>query len=473
MNILWIRIGGPGKTFARFAALLLVALTAACAGTGPQPSSAVPKNIIILFADGAAPVQWELGRYSSAQMRSRPFAVTDTIFRQGTLGLMSTYSHDAYVTDSAAAASAMSTGMKVLNGAISITPDGKSPRTVMEAARAQGKRIGLVSTAAIHDASPAAFSVHAKSRRESQAIVDQYLALEPDVLLGGGSDYFLSAPAGKRKDGKDVTAQFRAKGYDVVKNASELKAATGTKLLGLFADEDMDYVIDRSPEQPSFVEMTAAALRVLERNSPNGFVLFVENENTDSAGHMNDIAALIRELWVFDEAVEAALAFQRRNPDTLILVTGDHETGGLSPTYALKDLSSIATSNRFYTGKTQFEMVSRITISLGEAAEKLGKKPTAEALDRLVAEHFPGFRLDADLREAILQQRALERNFGVPTQHALSRMVARQTGFYWGTGGHTPEPVAVGALGPGQELFKGYQDNTDFARNLYRLIESK
>ena len=97
------------------------------------------------------------------------------------------------------------------------------------------------------------------------------------------------------------------------------------------------------------------------------------------------------------------------------------------------------------------------------------------SVDQLVAKHFPGFKLDADLREAILKRTPLERNlmgYGA-IRAALSRMVSRQTGFYWGTTGHTTEPVAVGALGPGAQLFRGYQDNTEFARHLHRLIDGK
>jgi len=94
-------------------------------------------------------------------------------------------------------------------------------------------------------------------------------------------------------------------------------------------------------------------------------------------------------------------------------------------------------------------------------------------LDKLVAEHFPGFKLDPDLRELILTQKPLERNFTYVPQNLLGRMVARQSGYYWGTSGHTPEPAVVGAIGPGAELFRGYQDNTDFGKHLHRLIQGK
>jgi alkaline phosphatase len=340
----------------------------------------------------------------------------------------------------------------------------------MEAAKAAGKRIGLVTTAAVYDATPAAFALHARTRRDSQALVDQLLALEPDVLMGGGADYFLpdSAPGGKRKDGRDVIAAFRARGYAIARTPGELAGASGSKLLGLFAADDMDF----PGREPTTAEMTAAALKALAAH-PKGFVLLVENENVDTAGHRNDAASLMRALWAFDDAVKVALDFQRRHPDTLVLVTGDHETGGFSPTYALRDLSSTASSNRFYSGDAHLRMLERITTSFDAAHARLGKQPSGEALDQLLARHFPGFRLDLDLRELILGGKTDERTFTYLPHNALGRMVARQTGYYWGTSGHTPQPVLVGAMGPGAQLFHGYQDNTEFGRHLHQLIRGR
>ena len=358
-------------------------------------------------------------------------------------------------------------------------PPALNAAEVMEmrkAAKAKGKRIGLVSTAAIYDATPAAFSMNAKSRRASQELVDGYLALEPDVLLGGGADFFFpeGVSGGKRKDGKDIVAAFRSRGWQVVSNTAELKAATGSRVIGLFAVKDMGFDIesDRARE-PTMAEMTAGALKALSKENPDGFVLLVENGNTDTAGHANDAAALMRALWATDDAVKVALDFRRSSPETLVIVTGDHETGGLSPTYALEELASRSGSNRFVVGDAQIKMLAPIAISLTTAAKKLGSKPSAETLDAMVAKHFPGFKLDADLRESILERKPLERNHGHVVPNALGRMVARQTGIYWGTGGHTSEPVLVGAVGPGSERFRGYRDNTDFGKSLHRLIEAR
>jgi alkaline phosphatase len=148
-------------------------------------------------------------------------------------------------------------------------------------------------------------------------------------------------------------------------------------------------------------------------------------------------------------------------------------TGGFSPTYALRDLSAVSASNRFYSGDEHLRMLERITLSFNGVKEKLGKQPSGAVLDRVLAQHFPGFRLDPDLRELILGGKTDERNFSYSPQSALGRMVARQTGYYWGTSGHTPQPVLVGAIGPGAALFHGYQDNTDFAKHLHQLIRGK
>lgn len=451
-------------------------------------TDAKPKNIIILFADGTTSSQYEFGRYSSALLRQESFAVTDVVMAKGQYQLMKTESANYYVSDSAAAASAMSTGYKVNNGAISMTPDGKAPLTIMEVAKDNGKRIGLLSTAPIYDASPAAFSVHAKSRRDSEWIVSQYLNLAPDVLMGGGANYFLpnALAGGKRQDGKNVIEAFQAKGYQYINTPEQLNQIKSSKLLGLFADEDLDYEIDRNAQKtPNLSQMLTAALQVLNQDSKKsknkGFVLFAENENTDFAGHQNDVAALMRDLWAFDDAVKVALEFQKQYPDTLVIVTGDHETGGFSPTYGRKNLGPAGSSNYLNVNIDQLKLIEGYKMSLNEFSQKFkakAKQTTSSAelnayLNVLLQESFPSLILDDDLREKILSQSQLNPNSNYLPSNILALAIARQTGFYWGSSGHTPTPITVAAIGPGSQLFRGFNDNTDFAVKLRRLIIQK
>ena len=461
--------------------LFILGLTSAQADTKP-------KNIIIMFADGTTSSQYEFGRYSSALLRQQPFAVTDIVMAKGRYQLMKTESANYFVTDSAAAASAMSIGYKVNNGAISITPDGKLPPTIMKFAKDKGKRIGLLSTAPIYDASPAAFSVHAKSRRDNELIVNQYLELAPEVLMGGGSNYFLpsSFSGGKRQDGQNVIEAFQAKGYQYIHKPEQLNQTKSSKLLGLFADEDLDYEIDRNErDTPSLSQMLKVALEVLnqdsKKNNNKGFVLFAENENTDSAGHQNDVAALMRDLWAFDDAVKVALDFQKQNPDTLIIVTGDHETGGFAPTYGRKNLGPAGRTNYQNVEIEQLKQIERYKMSLKEFSEKFKAKAKQTSnntelrdyLTTLLQDNFPGLILDDDLREKILSQGQLGPNSNYLPANILGLAIARQTGFYWGSSGHTPTPITVAAIGPGAEIFKGFDDNTAFAVKLKKLMGEK
>jgi alkaline phosphatase len=451
-----------------------------------QTQKQQPENIIILFADGTTSSQYEFGRYSSQLLRQQPFAITDVVMANGNFQLMKTESANYFVTDSAAAASAMSTGQKVNNGAISVTPDGKSPVTLMKFAKDNGKRIGLISTAPIYDASPAAFSVHAKSRRDSESIVNQYLQLEPDVLMGGGADFFLpnTAKGGKRVDGKNIIQAFQDRGFQYIYSPDDLSNLSKPKVLGLFANEDIDYEIERNPkEAPSLSQMLEVGLRTLkQRTYPNkGFVLFIENENTDSAGHNNDVASLMRDLWVFDDAVKIALDFQKRNPNTLIIVTGDHETGGFSPTYGRKNLGPAGSANYLNVDMQQLKLIEQFKMSLNEFSTQFkvqikqgaSKAELNDFLNTLLAENFPGLNVDDDLREKIIGQGQLYPNSNYLPANILGLAIARQTGFYWGTSGHTPTPITVAAIGPGSNIFKGYDDNTSFALKLRRLIAGK
>jgi alkaline phosphatase len=448
-----------------------------------------PKNIIIMFADGVAATQLEFGRYSSELLRGQPFSVTADVMRQGVMGLMSTLSNNAYVTDSAAAASAMSTGFKANNGAISTTPQGAAPATLMQDARKQGKKIGVVTTSMLYDASPAAFSVNAKSRRDYEFIVNQYLTLAPEVMLGGGADYFKpdGMDGGKRKDAQDVVEAFRKQGYSIARKTADLAQPLNQrnpKLLGLFADDAMGFAIDRDPtKQPSLADMTASALKVLSAAPDKGFVLFVENENTDTAGHDNDVGALMHELWAFDDAVKVALAFRKRHPDTLVIVTGDHETGGFSPTSAQRAKGSRASGHSLVVNADTLRVIGEFKMSFQEISDRMDAK-AKEGADRdtvmayladLIQHNLPGMQMDEEVRALILNKQApslnIRHHHEPPTPApALGLMVARQTGLYWGSSGHTSEPATVSAIGPGAALFRGYQDNTDFARNLRRLL---
>ncbi len=223
------------------------------------------------------------------------------------------------LTDSAAAATAIATGVQVYNGVVSVADPGDSGdlQTVLEYFQGKGKRTGLVTTDYLTGATPAAFAAHAASRYDTDVITNGYLArTRPNILYGGG--------------GIDAAAAAEA-GYQVLSNSAGMAAldtASATNVCGRFADGAMPYEYDGLGEAPHLWEMTSNALAVLG-NGPAGFFLMVEDSGLDLASHANHTPRMVQEMRAFDAAVQAALDWATNRTDTLILVTGDHETGGL------------------------------------------------------------------------------------------------------------------------------------------------
>lgn len=425
---------------------------------------AVPKYIFIFLADGGGVTHVEIARMYNRHLFNEGLIITDKIMKEGAVGLLTTHAADSLVTDSSAAATALAGGCKAKNGAAGVCEDGTIPKSVMEVAKENGMRIGIVTNSTVYDASPAAFAGHVDNRRLYSVIIDQYLELAPDLLLGGGRDQFLpkSQPGSRRRDETDVIASFRKKGYAYVSDRQGLLQVKGAKVLGLFSLRDMSYEIDRDKaNEPSLSDMTQAAIRLLQEGNRRGFTLLIENESIDSAGHMTDIASLIHDFREFDRAVGLAYEFYKKRPkETLILVTSDHETGGVGfiGTPSLENLKKIQS----------------IRISLSKAVELLGRDPSAEAIDQLMAQHFPGFTLTPELKEAILKKKSFGPAFRTnPTAAAISAAIASQTQAIWLSTSHTNQPVFVAALGVGAERFRGYQDNTDFAKHLFALMGKK
>ncbi len=437
-----------------------------------------PKYIFLFLADGAGAVHLEITRQYKKEILREGMVITDKIMREGSVGLMTTHAADSLSTDSAAAATALATGCKAKIGVLGVCADGSVPNTVMERAKERGFKIGLVTNSTVYDASPAAFVCHVPNRRDYAAIVSRYLDLEPDILLGGGRAQFMpkSKPGSSRQDETDLAAAFAKKGYHQVSDKRELEKVGPGKVLGLFALNEMSFEIERDKStEPSVYDMTLATIRQLHNDNPNGFFAFIENENIDTASHLSDVASVIHDYREFDRAVGLAYEFYQKYPrETLILVTSDHETGGLGFTMALKDLSSTKGTNQAAGTVHDLKKLQTIKISLQKASRLLGRNPTAETIDKLMREHFSGFSLPAELKEVMLKQQPVSRAIYLDsTANALGMMIANHTQAYWLTTSHTNQPVLVAALGAGAERFAGYYDNADFGKKLMGILNGK
>lgn len=284
--------------------LTLVTLSASAAD--------VPKNIILLIGDGMGPVHFSVAR------RERAGA-----FRIGTMpviGMSATQSLDRAVTDSAAAASAMATGEKTIDGGLSVAVAENGTvtnhETVLERAEKRGKATGLVTTTGFYDATPAAFAAHQPKRGDYALIVPQMLRSGADLILGAGASSFGTERL------RPLSEFVAGTGFTVVSNRAELEATKAPQVLGVFTSQPRD--VD-NPEVPLPFLARWAIERL--RNDPDGFFLMIEHEGTDSSSHQNNTADLLASLKSFDEAVGVALDFAQSRNDTLVIVTGDHETG--------------------------------------------------------------------------------------------------------------------------------------------------
>lgn len=279
-------------------------------------------NVIMLIADGAGLVHRTLARVMSSGVSSR--LPSEKMWE---VGIADTHSADAFVTDSAAAATQLATGYWTNNGMISVAPCGTAVKTILELAKELGKSAGIVATSRITHATPAAFGGHCAAREDENEIALWMLANEVDVLIGGGRRHFLpDSEPGKRTDGRNLLSELEESGWTVQDSFDFLKNDRSDKVCALLANSHLPPAADR---EYTLQELTNEAIRRLSTN-PYGFFLMVEGSQIDFAAHNNDGARVVEELLDFEGAVAEACEFAKKDGNTLVVVVSDHETGGLA-----------------------------------------------------------------------------------------------------------------------------------------------
>ncbi|MCG8608716.1 alkaline phosphatase [bacterium] len=297
-----------------------------------EPLPLVPdtdvKNVIFFVGDGMGISQLAAARIHFAGPDGRL-----NIERMPVTGLLTTHAVGNLITDSAASATAMASGIKTRNSMVSVDSSGHSIPTILEVARDAGLATGIVTSTQLTDATPAAFAAHVPKRKMQSEIALQLLQSKVNVLLGEGAHFYPSHDSrSKRKDEADPIAVAKANGYRVVETRGDLLEADANHLLGVFEGiltDRMKPGIHPNPNSPSLRELTRKALEILSRNE-NGFFLLVEEEGTDKGGHANREDYFLHYLKSLDDAVQEALDFAQRDGQTLVIVTADHETGGMN-----------------------------------------------------------------------------------------------------------------------------------------------
>lgn len=412
--------------------------------------NSAPNNIIMVVADGMGPAFTTAYR-NYVDDKNTP-EVDAVVFDDILMGNASTYPApvSGYVTDSAAAATALASGVKSYNGAIGVDVDKQPVKSVMHYAKLKGMRTGLAVTSQIVHATPAAYIAHDESRQNYNAIADDFFdvrvngELVADVMLGGGTDFF------ERED-RNIIGEFIDAGYEYTDTYNRLATVPkGSNVLGLFAPVALPAMLDDSRDN-RLKYLTEHAIKHLEND--NGYFLLVEASQVDWAGHANDIASAMAEMQDLAYTIEFLKTYVQAHPDTLVILTADHSTGGLT-----------IGARGDYSWSPEY--LHNLKASLGTIAKNMVEHDNP---GDYVATTFGFDVTDEEIAtlDSIAQQDVKARF------NALKVFLDNKTNTGWTTSGHTGVDVEVFAFGAGHDDFMGQIDNTDIAKKIFNFIDNR
>ncbi len=474
------------KIFLVFAALavslMLMPAGAALADTvlykGPPA-----KYVFFFIGDGLgqpqrAATEWYLADLKGEQAGGAPLTMT----KFPAQGITTTHAANRFITGSAAAGTALASGYKTNINYISVLPDFTPVKTMAEMAKEQGMKVGVISTVSIDHATPAAFYAHQPTRKMYHEIAHDLVKSGFDYFGGGG---FLD-PSGKKskKPLGDAIEAAKASGYKIVQDKAafqKLDKDSG-KVIAINSwlqdDKAMPYYIDRGRKDISLAEFTEKGIELLD--NPNGFFMMIEGGKIDWACHANDAMAAIGDVLDFDEAVRLAHKFYQQHPrETLIVVTGDHECGGMSLGFAGTqydtDFSSLHGQKisfmafeekvkEFHREKTPFdEAMKAVTKDFGLKVSEL-KDYELDSLKAVYVRSLQGERENVEGLDYVVY--GGYDPFTVTITHVLNQ----RAGIAWTSYSHTGVPVPTSAEGVGAAIFNGYYDNTDVAWKIMSVM---
>jgi len=430
-----------------------------------------PKNIIMVIGDGMGPAYTTAYRYFSDDPHTD--VVEETVFDRHLTGLSSTHpaTSSGLVTDSAASATALASGVKTYNGAIGVDVDKNKVQSVLAWAKIQGKATGVVVTSQINHATPASYLTHNEHRRNYNAIADSYIdnAIKADLFLGGGQKYFI-------REDRNLVKEFGQAGFHYIDTYQDLASLPKDKpILGLFADVGLPWALDDTNKH-RLSAMTKSAVHQLmnyqesKSRSNDGFFMLIEASQIDWAGHENDISAAMAEMDDLAKTLEYLEHFVEHHPNSLVIVTADHSTGGLtvgakgkyawqpeklrrmkhSPSYIAKALVKNKINKSMASALFNFELANE-DISLLINSKNNAKTINSTQIYKLKSTTDVEFSMTL----------------------AVKKLIDKYSNTGWTSGGHTAIDVPVLAFGQQSELFQGHQDNTEIAKKIFLLLGRK
>ncbi|AUL75172.1 alkaline phosphatase [Pseudoalteromonas sp. 13-15] len=424
----------------------LSVLALMCTASGAMAETA-PKNVIYMIGDGMGPAYTTAYRYFKDDPTTK--SVEQTVFDTMLTGMARTYPDDhTVVTDSAASATALSSGHKSYNGAIAVDTDKKPLKTMLEIAKQRGMTTALLATSQINHATPASFAAHNESRNNYDEIANDYIdnkiagKLPVDLMLGGGTKYFI-------RDDRNLVDEFKAAGYQYGDDIQNLNQITQLPAIGLYAAKGLPFALDENPTR--LTKLTSKALDLLDNQNKDGFFVMIEGSQIDWCGHANDIACAMAEMDDFASAIEKAKAYVDKNKDTLLVITADHSTGGLT----------LGAHGQY---KWEADVVHGVKATAGTITQHLLESDDLKS----VWNKYTSIAFTPENKIKLEQAKSM----GDKALNLAVKSIISDTSFTgWTTGGHTAVDVQVFAYGKGSEQFVGSQNNTDIADKLIHFIE--
>ncbi|MDR2094881.1 MAG: alkaline phosphatase [Treponema sp.] len=443
------------------------------------------KYVFLFIGDGMAMAQISSTEVYTTARSSKDIGITKLGFtRFPVSGLTTTYDAGTFITDSASAITAIATGNKTLSGVLNMDPAKKQRfKTIAEYAHEAGMKVGVVSSVTLDHATPAGFFAKVPSRSNYYDIAVQMVKSGFEYFAGGG----LLQPTGKNKDQIDVIRMAKEEGYTYVNSREDfnaLKPGAG-KVLAVNAtlqdSGSMPYELDRKSGDLSLADYTRKGIELLEDN-PRGFFMSVEGGKIDWACHANDAGAAIHDVIAFDNAVKEALDFAQAHPEeTLIIVTGDHETGGMTIGFAGTQYSTFFDKVALQK-KSFIAFNNEVLIPYKKNTPRVQAKPAdlipairdAFGLDYNSLSDFQKEQLEFAFRRSMgdeIERPVAEDQYLLyggyePLTVKITQIMNQTAGIGWTSYAHTGVPVSTFAAGVHQELFSGYYDNTDIFRKL-------
>ena len=436
-------------------------------------SATKPKYVFYFIGDGMGPshilgTELLIGETEGIIGRPKPMCFTQFPYT----AFVTTFSASNGVTDSAASGTALATGHKTNNGYIGMLPDGTIVNSIAALSKEAGYAVGISTTVPINHATPSAFYAHQRSRNNYNEIAIELLSSDYDFFAGGDPVYTES-------ERKELYEKYNKKGYTITRGFEDFgkKNKTAEKII-LFQKEvatQIPYTIDRTEEDLTLAQITEAGIEFLDKKSDKGFFFMIEGGKIDYASHSDDAATMMHEVSDFNSAIEKALEFYYKHPDeTLIIVTADHETGGIvlgfksSYTLNLKALSKQKVSaDRM--GELLIVADRETPLTWDKMLEMLSTNMGLE-IDK--AEKWHVERLQNSFNDAISTEDKAKRENGIKriANHAKD-IIAHSAAVSWASGNHSGTFVPLFAIGAGSENFKGVIDNTDIPKIIKRVAE--